>query len=474
MSEQGIHVWFCSPDAGFAQVVARALGPGYEVRRSEEFNLRHARGQEAWWDVVLLDLRGAGIDSGLDAGLRLMDEIKQVDPPPPIIAMLAEDDRALIRKVIENGAYDTLAIPPDMVELRLIIRRAYKFCQSEKELYQLRSQEQDAGGLHELIGSTECMQQVFALAHKIAPCDVSVLITGETGTGKGLLARAIHRLSPRATGSFVAFSCANLPETLVEDELFGHEKGAFTGAIVSRRGRFETADQGTLFLDEIGDLALGLQAKLLRVIQERSFERLGSNTPLTVNVRLVCATHRNLAEMVEQGKFREDLYYRLNVVQLHLPPLRDRREEIPLLVHHFLQRFAAQFGKKTRRFSRLALHALEEHDWPGNVRELENVVQRAVVMAEAPTVEIWHLPPTLRNGFAQARLVSSYEEEVRDFKRRLILRTLRECGWCKAETARTLRLARGYLHRLINQLQIQEEAEAAVDQIDEPSPSQVM
>jgi DNA-binding NtrC family response regulator len=252
-----------------------------------------------------------------------------------------------------------------------------------------------------------------------------------------------------------------LPETLVEDELFGHEKGAFTGAVFSRRGRFEAADQGTLFLDEIGDLALGLQAKLLRVVQERSFERLGSNTTQTVNIRLVCATHRNLAEMVQQGKFREDLYYRLNVVQLQLPPLRDRREEIPFLANHFLQRFGQQFGKKTKHFSPLALHALEEYNWPGNVRELENAVQRAVVIAEGPAIEVWHLPAALHNGFEQARLVTSFEEEVRDFKRRLILRTLRECGWRKAETARTLRLARGYLHRLINQLQIDEEADSA-------------
>jgi DNA-binding NtrC family response regulator len=299
-----------------------------------------------------------------------------------------------------------------------------------------------------------------------------VLVTGETGTGKDLLARAVHHLSPRSTGPFVAFSCANLPETLVEDELFGHEKGAFTGAIGVRRGRFEAADQGTLFLDEIGDLALGLQAKLLRVLQQRSFERLGSNTAVTVNIRLVCATHRNLDEMVKQGTFREDLYYRLNVVQLHLPPLRERRDGIPVLAHHFLEKFSKQFGKKTRRFSHLAMRALEEHSWPGNVRELENVVQRAVVIAEGPVVEIWHLPATLRDGFEQPQLLHPFEEEVRDFKRRLIVRTLRECGGRKAEAARTLGLARGYLHRLINQLQIQpEEVETDTDSPEDRSPA---
>ena len=195
----------------------------------------------------------------------------------------------------------------------------------------------------------------------------------------------------------VAFSCANLPDTLIEDELFGHERGAFTGAMTMRRGRVETADQGTLFLDEIGDLGLSLQPKLLRVLQERKFERLGGNATVDVNIRLICATNRNLSEMVQQGKFRDDLYYRLNVVQLHLPPLRERREDIPLLVQYFLETCAHQFNKKAKRFSPAAMHALEEYEWPGNVRELLNAVQRAVVLSEGPTVDIRHLPAGLRN-----------------------------------------------------------------------------
>jgi DNA-binding NtrC family response regulator len=300
------------------------------------------------------------------------------------------------------------------------------------------------------------MQRVFALAQKVAPCDVSVLITGETGTGKDMLARAIHQLSPRAAEPFVAFSCADLPETLVEDELFGHEKGAFTGATGPRRGRFEAAHQGSLFLDEIGDLALGLQAKLLRVLQQRSFERLGSNTPVSVNIRLLCATHRNLGEMVEQGRFRSDLFYRLNVVEIHIPPLRERRDEIAALGHHFLTRFARQFCKSVRRFSPVALRALEEYGWPGNVRELENAIQRAVVMADGPTVELWHLPKAFCNGLEQEREECSYDRELREFKRRLILRVLRDCEGSKSEAARRLGIARGYLHRLINQLHIEE------------------
>ena len=214
-----------------------------------------------------------------------------------------------------------------------------------------------------------------------------------------------------------------------------------------------------MFLDEIGDLGLGLQPKLLRVLQERSFERLGSSVPNSLNIRLICATNRNLAEMVQKGTFREDLYYRLNVVHMHLPPLRDRREDIPLLTQHFLQISAEQFGKKAKRFSQSAVRTLEEYGWPGNVRELENAVQRAVVLSDGPTVDAWHLPPSII-GSAEASSVNGlYEEEVRQFKKRLLVRTLRECGWRKAESARVLGVARGYLHRLINQLEIREPEE---------------
>ena len=233
----------------------------------------------------------------------------------------------------------------------------------------------------------------------------------------------------------------------------GHSAGAVEERGAELDGPFAVLGQ----LDEIGDLSLTLQSKLLRVIQERSFERLGSNRTMTANIRLVCATHRNLAEMVERGEFREDLYYRLNVVQIHLPRLSERRDDIPVLADQFLRRFASQFGKKRRRFSPAAMHALEEYDWPGNVRELENVVQRGLVIAEGASIEVRDLPARLRKGFDSAtplQLAASYEDEVRGFKRRLILRTLRECGNRKAETARNLGLARSYLHRLINQLEI--------------------
>jgi DNA-binding NtrC family response regulator len=454
--DQGIHFCLLGKEPTLAEAIVKAMGPGFEGRYCEELGLSKWGDWGDWCDVILLDLRSDGLRKNLVAGLRLIDEIHGSVSRPPVIVLCDEDDRDLTMQVIGHGAYDTHTNPPKILELRLILQRAFKMRSAEKELERYRAMARTTGRLHELLGNAAAMQELFALVQKIAPCDVNVLVAGETGTGKELLARAIHRMSGRADQPLVAFSCANLPETLIEDELFGHEKGAFTGALMSRRGRLESANQGTLFLDEIGDLSLGLQPKLLRVLQERRFERLGSNTTINVNIRLICATHRNLAEMVQQGKFREDLYYRLNVVQMYLPPLRERRDDIPLLAQHFLEMASQQFNKKVRRLSRPALHALDEYSWPGNVRELENAIQRAVVLSEGQTVDIWHLPAGIRNNCEVSTFTHSYEEEVRQFKRRLLLRTLRECGWRKAESARTLGVARGYLHRLINQLDIRQ------------------
>jgi DNA-binding NtrC family response regulator len=477
LDKPAICVGFVSQDSGLGDALARALGEGFVTRSFTEPRPEQIRELREWSEVILLDLRSANTRGDEQFALRLMDEISKAPSHPPQVVLCEEENRALIYKAIEHGAYDSVTNPPNMLELRLSLRRAYKFHSAVKELQRLQANERPAGRLHELLGTSAPMQELFALARKIAPCDVNVLVTGETGTGKELLARAIHHLSSRTTGPLVAFSCANLPETLVEDELFGHEKGAFTGALVARRGRVEAADHGTLFLDEIGDLGIGLQPKLLRVIQERNFERLGNNKTVSIDIRLICATNRNLAEMVQQGKFREDLFYRLNVVQLHLPPLRERRDDIPLLAHQFLQRFAQQFNQKARRFSQEALQTLEEHTWPGNVRELENVVQRAVVLSEGQTVDVAQLPATLRQGRVvpaptegreAAPLSRSYEDEVRRFKRGLVVRALRESGWRKAECARNLGVARGYLHRLINLLGIQEgEGASAAQDRDE-------
>ena len=464
---QIMQVCFITQDTGLADAVARALGDEFETRASMELQFEKFKDTLTWSHVLLVDLRSNVSEEFDEAALRLMAKINELQNHPPMIVLCDEERRGSFLYALEYGAEDSITNPPNISELRAILRRVYRLYASEQELRKLRSTEY-VGRLHELIGTSAPMQELFAMARKIATCDVSVLITGETGTGKELLARAIHHLSARKNGTMVAFSCANLPETLVEDELFGHEKGAFTGAIMSRCGRVEAADHGTLFLDEIGDLGIGLQPKLLRVLQERRFERLGGNKTINVDLRLICATNRNLSEMVQQGKFREDLYYRLNVVQLQLPPLRERRDDIPLLAQQFLEKAAHQFQKTARNFSQAALETLEDYNWPGNVRELENVVQRGVALSDGATVDVYNLPSSMRSarserqepvsvaGIETQPLSQSYEEEVKRFKRALILRTLRQCDWRKAECARTLGVARGYLHRLINHLGIQD------------------
>jgi DNA-binding NtrC family response regulator len=462
VSEDSVRLCFLSQELGFAVPLSRTLGSEFVTRSSNEVHVNQLADLLEWGNVVLLDLRSGSAQGPCGSGgLHLIDEISKITSHPPIVVLCDECNRQITVDAVEHGAYDTIASPPNMMELRLVLRRAHRSHTMELEVERLKANARGSGRLHELLGTTSAMRELFSLAKKIAPCDVNVLITGETGTGKELLAHAIHRMSSRSERPLVAFSCTNLPDTLIDDELFGHEKGAFTGALTMRRGRIETADQSTLFLDEIGDLGFGLQPKLLRVLQERTIERLGSNNMLSVNIRVICATHRNLAEMVQQGMFREDLYYRLNVVQMHLPALRERRDDIPLLAQHFLEGSAVQFKRKARRFSQAALHALEEYSWPGNVRELHNAVQRAVVLSEGQMIELWQLPAPLRTSSDVPQLSRSYEEEIRDFKRRLVLRTLRECGWRKAKSARVLGVARGYLHRLINQLEIQEIKEEA-------------
>src|SRR5246127_5865351 len=351
-----LQISFLSHDSGLGEAIARALGDEFPLRTNGSTRVDQLQELLSWSDVVLLDLRQSS-EQAEETGLRLLDDINAQPAHPPSLVLCDAENRPLMLRTIEKGATDSIPNPPNILELRLLFRRAYRMSAAERELRHLNALQTSGRRLHGLLGSSPAMQELFLMAERIAPCDVNVLITGETGTGKELLARAIHHGGARGAGPLIAFSCANLPETLVEDELFGHEKGAFTGAFLARQGRVEAANHGTLFLDEIGDLGVGLQPKLLRVLQERSFERLGSNKTTSVDIRLICATHQNLAEMVKQGKFREDLYYRLNVVQIHLPPLRERRDDVPLLAQQFLQKFAQQFRKKAKRFSHQAMHA---------------------------------------------------------------------------------------------------------------------
>lgn len=382
----------------------------------------------------------------------------------PVVAILATHDRQTARCVLMAGAYDHWVTTSPMEELRIVLRRAAQFYEMNRELQRLRISGFDLRHFVEIIGCDQKMRAMFSFASKVAATDATVLVTGETGTGKELLARAIHQASPRTQQPFVAVACSSLPETLIEAELFGHERGAFTGATAARRGRFEAAERGTIFLDEIGELSPALQVKLLRVLQERTFERLGSNQRRTMDARVICATNRDLATMVKTGQFRSDLYYRLNTIELKLPRLCERRDDIALLAHSFLETYSEKHKRSIRRIAQAALSALQEYDWPGNVRELQNVVERAVVICDGPEITMEHLPSHFAAWETEdPSHASSFEDEVRSFKRRLIQRVLFDNGNNKLRAARTLGIARSSLHRLIDELQISLPERAHVD-----------
>jgi len=403
-------------------------------------------------DVLICSLP-ASEDARFPASLKTLQMLVRNPAGIPVVVFLSTDEREVMREAVSAGAFDHFVESGSMEELRLVLRRAARFQELRRELQRLQAGSFKESEFSSMVGTDETMRPVFSLASKVASTDANVLITGESGTGKELLARSIHSASPRASEPFVAVACSSLPETLIEAELFGHEKGAFTGANAARVGRFEAAGQGTIFLDEVGDLAPALQVKLLRVLQERTLERLGSNQSRPMEARVICATHRNLQQLAKDGSFRLDLFYRLNTVEITLPPLRERRDDIAVLAHSFLQAFNQRHHRTVQRISAAALCALEEYAWPGNVRELQNVIERAIVVCEGSEIGIEHLPSQFA-AWPEAEAGSSFDEEVRNFKRRLILRTLAECGNNKVQAARFLKIARSSIHRLIEELDI--------------------
>lgn len=373
----------------------------------------------------------------------------------PVVAFLAAPDRTAMRQVIATGAYDYFVESESMEELRIILRRAARFHELSEELHNLKRAAEREPVYGAIAGTNPKMVEILNFARKIASTDANVLITGETGTGKELLARAIHQDSLRARQPFVAVACSSLPETLIEAELFGHEKGAFTGAVTMRRGRFEAAGRGTIFLDEIGELSPSLQIKLLRVLQERVFERLGSNQQHCMEARVICATNRDLKVLTRAGDFRPDLYYRLNTIEIRVPPLRERRDDIVVLAHAFLQKYTQSPPRPAVRISAPALCALKRYPWPGNVRELEHAMERAAVVCEAADIRLQDLPGEIVEWDGPADDdASSLEMEVRAFKRHLIQEILKQSGNNKVQAARTLGISRSSLHRLIDELGI--------------------
>src|SRR5262249_17227281 len=437
-------------DEAFGSVLQRVIGEGCSLHQVANIETVLS-GLNAWdIDVILLNL-----DLKEGNPLDLLRAASEGINKPPIIAFGWDTRRQRAMEAFRDGAVDVLHQPLDIQQLRFALEAAYRRARLARDLADVRSFLPKTH-VEGLLGNSKPMEQVSEIIRKVAGVFTSVLLTGESGTGKGVAAKAIHRLSPRVDKPFVAFSACAFPDSLLEDELFVHEKGAFTGAHQTRRGRFEEANNGTIFLDEIGDLALPLQAKLLRVLQERTVERLGSNVSRPIDVRLISATSRNLQKMVQEGTFREDLYFRISVVKVNMPPLRERVEDIPLLAEYFLRTFAKMHGKHTRTLNPGFLSALARHSWPGNVRELQNVMERSVVLAKGNEyLGVADLPEELKALTISEEIAGgSFQEAVQAFKKELVRSALRmHCG-NKLKAARELGISRCYLHRLLNQFKM--------------------
>ncbi len=432
-------------------------------------------------DVILLDNNLPGKN-----GLEYLTELAAMENAPPVIMITAHGSERTAVEAIKAGAYDYLAKPFEVDELRLVVKNALEAAGLRRENEKLRAELKAARGIGDLLGASDAMRRIYDLINKVAVTDVTVLIRGESGTGKELVARAIHEQSvARRGGEFVAMNCAALPSELIESELFGHEKGAFTGAAAQRKGKFEQADGGTIFLDEIGDMTLNTQAKLLRVLEERCVERLGGSHPIPVDVRVISATNRDLAAAVGEDKFRADLYYRLRVVQIDLPPLRERREDIPLLAEHFLKITAGKYHLKCTAISPPALGRLVAYPWPGNVRELRNAIERSVVLADGESLSVDDLPEEIRATAPAAKTAAAtaqpaaaadpggsilripyledFREARREFERAYIERVLNETGGNITRAAERVGMHRQSLQQKLKDLGLQRRFVASDD-----------
>jgi two-component system response regulator AtoC len=394
-------------------------------------------------DLVLLDVRLPG-----ETGIDILERIKGLEDSMEVIMVTAVNDVRTAVVAMQRGAYDYVVKPFDVDEMQALVRRALEKRALQQEVLYLRSELASAHGFDQIVGRHPVMVRIYEGIAQLAETTATVLITGESGTGKELIARAIHRQGPRRERPFVAINLAAIPEPLLESELFGHEKGAFTGAYQKKLGKFEVAHGGTLFLDEVGTLRVDLQAKLLRVLQEREIERVGGTRTIKVDLRIIAATNVNLKQAVKDRAFREDLYYRLNVVPLAVPPLRERREDIPALVTHFIAKYNREFARTVRGISPGVLPVLLEYDWPGNVRELENIIERSVALARGPVIRLSDLPldlalPDAGPGSPEPGL--SLKEARERFERQFILRVLDRVDWNQSQAARLLGLHRNTL-----------------------------
>jgi len=401
-----------------------------------------AKIREGPFKIILMDIKMPQMN-----GFLALDKIKTLDPDLVVILMTAYGSQKVAIEAIQKGAYDYFTKPFDLDEMRVVLKRVMEKYRLQQEIKDLQSKLEAEYGV--MIGTSPAMQPVFDLIAKVATTDVTVLITGESGTGKELVARAIHTRSERRNGPFVTVNCGAIPENLLEAELFGHEKGAFTGAHQQRRGKFELAHQGTIFLDEIGDMGPSMQTKILRVLQEKEIEPIGGRGPVKVALRLLAATHRDLKKAVEAGVFREDLYFRLNVVNIHLPPLRERKEDLKALADHFIKEYSQKFQKAVQGLTKEAYQLLLSYHWPGNVRELENIIQRAIVLSENSELSDQMICGFLKRETDRAT-AGSLKEQVgktsEEMEKRTILEALSKTGGRREEAAKYLQISRKNLY----------------------------
>lgn len=414
-------------------------------------------------DLVITDLRMPGL-----SGEEVLSRVSSQSPGLPVIVLTGHGTIETAVEAMRKGAYDFLTKPVNLDRLSLLAKRALETRELSLQHTVLKQEVEGKLSFENMIGKSPELQKVFDLVKRVAPSKASVLITGESGVGKEMIANALHNLSPRKNKPFIKVHCASLSENLLESELFGHEKGAFTGAIARKRGRFELAHEGTLFLDEIGEIDQNVQVKILRVIQEKKFERVGGEETIEVDVRIITATNRNLEEEIKKGNFREDLYYRLNVVNINVPPLRNRKEDIPVMMNNFMHEFAEENGKKIDSIDIRARNALFSYDWPGNVRELRNCMEGAVVMAQGNTIKLEDLPPGIvksaDNSFMRVPLGTSMEQ----IEKQVIQENLVANKGNKTKTALLLGIGRKTLHRKLEEYgitdQLQNEEETANDE----------
>lgn len=470
-SDQKKRVLLIDDEARVRTSLKMVLEPSYDILQAADAQEGLDVFRKEGPDLVLLDVILPGTD-----GLAVLQTLRSESKMVPVIMLTGTKSVKTAVDAMKLGAADYLSKPFDVDELRIVIDRALNSLELEREVKQLRSQVVQRYAFHNLIGKSSGMQEIYAKIEQVADSRTTVLITGESGTGKELVAKALHYNSSRRERPFIALNCAALPETLIESELFGHEKGSFTDATARRTGQFEMANTGTLFLDEIGDLSPVTQAKLLRVLQEREFTRIGGVQPIKVDVRIVAATNKNLDELVRKGQFREDLYYRINVISLYLPPLRDRGEDIALLGKHFLAKRVEEEKRPHIEFSKEALELLVRYPWPGNVRELENIVEQAFIWSNnAEHIVPEHLPAILKGDVRSASLHDdtisgrlSLEKAVMEFEREIILDALKRTNYVQTHAANLLGISRRMLKYRMDSLGI---SRTDRDPTSEPDPA---